>query len=182
MKENIKKTIFIISILYSFIIIALMLYSYSTSINTIEFNDDVKNIKTLNEYKEDLKNIEESTCKNTLNKLINHYEKTSYSGKVNLKDMDEGRIIKYAKAIINDCNLNDEIKDSIAIKMITSSIQFDEVIQKLYFQYEIKIPDLNNRLAMEPNMNALRYNINRKNQLEVIKIIIDKLKEESKYE
>lgn len=184
MKDKIKDSIFIVSIVYSIIIISLMLFSYSTSVNTVEFNDDSENIKILNQYKENLKDIGESTCKSSLNNLINHYEKTSYNGKVNLKDkiMDEDFVLKYAAAIIKDCNLNDETRSSVALKMLTSSIQFDEVLQRLYFQYEIKIPDLNNRLIMEPSMDGIRYNINRKNQLEAIKMIIDVLEGESKYE
>lgn len=182
MRDKIKSLIFIISMAYSIVIIVLMLYSYSTSINTIEFNDNEDNIKLLNNYKEKLANIEASTCKNSINELINHYEKTSFNGNVNLKEKYLGEveigIIKYAPSIIKECNLSDTDRSTMALKMLTSSIQFDEVIETLKFQYEIRIPDLNNRSMMETSLNPIRYNINRKNQLDIIEMLIDNLKEE----
>lgn len=184
MKEKIKRIIFTVAILYSIIVVILMFYSYSTSINTMPFTDESDNINTLNKYKEDLKNIKESSCKNALNNLINHYERTSYNGKVNLKDkyMDEDGVLKYAQAIFNDCNLKEDVRQKIAIKTITSSIQIDEVLKELYFQYEIRIPDLNNRSIMEMSFNTIRYKINRENQLEVIEMLVDMLKGEQGYE
>ena len=180
MKDKIRKSLFITAVIYSITVIILMLYSYSTSINTIEFNDNSDNIKVLNEYKEDLKDLQDSSCKNNLNMLINYYERTSYNGMVNFKDkyIEEDGLLKYVSLIIDECNLSDDIKSSLAIKMITASIQFEEVIKDLVFQYEIRIPDFNNRSLMEVELNPLRYNINRKNQLETIKMLIDVLKGE----
>jgi hypothetical protein len=184
LKEKIKEIIFTIAILYSIVIVILMIYSYNTSINTMPFTDESDNITTLNKYKEDLKNIEESSCKTALNNLINHYERTSYNGIVNLKDkyLDEDGVLKYAEAIFKDCSLKDDIRQKIAIKTISSSIQIDEVLKELYFQYEIRVPDLNNRSIMEMNFNTIRYKINRENQLEVIEILVDMLKGEQEYE
>ena len=184
MKKKIMNSLLIISIAYSIIIIVLMLCSYSTSINIIEFNDSNDNIKMLNNYKEELKNIESSACKNALSELINHYEETSFNGDVDLKNMylnDKG-VLHYATAIFNDCNLTDENKTSIGIKIITASIQFDEVLETLKFQYEIRVPDLSNRSILEVGLNTIRYNINRKNQLEAIKELIDILSKERNYE
>ncbi len=184
MKEKIKRVLFTIAILYSVIIVVLMLYSYSTSINTMNFYDDSENTNLLTAYKEDLKNIGDSSCKTALNNLINHYEKTSYNGIVNLKDkyIEEDGVLKYAQAIFNDCNLKGDFRRKIALKTIASSIQIDEVLKELYFQYEIRVPDLNNRSIMEMNFNTIRYKINRENQLEVIEILVDMLKGEQEYE
>ena len=180
MKEKIKKMIFTIAIIYSIVVVVLMLYSYNTSTNMMEFNDDSENINLLNEYKKDLINIKDSICKNALNDLIEHYEKTSYNGIVNLKDkyLSEDVPLKYATAIIKDCNLNDNIRKNIAFKVLTASVQSDEILKELYFQYEIKMPDINNRSIMETNLYAIRYTINRQNQLEIIKMLIDVLKGE----
>lgn len=184
MKEKIKGIIFTIAIVYSIVVVILMLYSYSTSIITISFTDKSDNINTLNKYKEDLKNIQESSCKIALNSLINHYERTSYNGIVNLKDkyIEEDGTLKYAEAIIKNCNLKDDVRQKIALKMITSSIQFDEVLKELYFQYEIRIPDLNNRSIMEISLYTIRYEINRVNQLDTIEMLVDMLKGEQVYE
>ena len=184
MKDEIKKLLLIFSIIYSIIIIVLISYSYNTSINTMEFNDDEENIETLNYYKNELNNIEESACKNEINKLINYYEKTSYNGNVNLKDkyMNEIGIIDYGASIIDSCHLSNSDRNKLGLKLISAAIQFDEVLELLRFQYEIRIPDLNNRSTLEIDLNTIRYNINRKNQLEIIEILIDNLKEGKEYE
>ena len=181
MKEKLKNTIFIISIIYSITIILLMLYTYTTSTNTIKLTDNKENITTLNNYKQRLNNIKPTPCTNSLNNLINHYENTSYNKKVNIKDKynEKDWIVDYFQPINNNCNLDKETKESLSTKILTASIQFDEVLQKLYFQYELKIPDLNNRSLIEPNLDQIRYNINRKNQLDAIKTIIDLLEEDN---
>ena len=184
MKDKIKNSLLIIAIVYSITILALMLYSYNTSINTIELNDGNENITVLNNYKEKIKNIEESTCKNALTNLIEHYDKTSYNGIVNLKDkyFSEDSVLNYATDIFNNCHLSDNDKNAIALKMLTASIQFDTVVERLLFQYEIRIPDYDNRLLMELSLNEISYNINRKNQLETMALLIDILDKEIKYE
>ena len=184
MKEKIKGIIFTIAIIYSIVIVLLMLYSYSTSINTMPFTDESDNINTLNKYKQDLKNIKESTCKSALNSFINHYERTSYNGIVNLKDkyMDEEIVLKYAEAVLNDCNLKENVRKKISFNLLTSSIQLDEILKELYFQYEIRVPDLNNRSIAEIDLSTISYHINRWYQLETIDMIIDMLKEEHENE
>ena len=181
MKDKIRNSLLIISIVYSVIIIILMICSYVTSSNTIEFNDDSKNIAVLDGYKEELNNIKESACKDSINNLINHYEKSSYKGQVNLKDkylLEEG-LIAYASETFENCKLDEKTKKEISTKILAASIQFDEVLQKLYFQYEIRISDLYNRSIIEPDLNSVRYKINRNLQLEIIEELIDNLKEES---
>lgn len=184
MKEKIKNSFFIISIAYSILVIVLMLYSYHTSINVIPFRDDEENLQALNDYKERLQNVNESSCKKALDNLINHYEKTSYDGDVNLQELyfSEDYYLEYAADIFNNCNLNKEERESIAIKMITASIQLDEIFQRLSFQYELRIPDLTNRDIMAIDTNTIEYNINRKNQLEIIKIVTDILEGENTHE
>ena len=184
MKERVKELIFIISIVYSLFIIALMLYSFFTSHNIIELNDSSDNIELLNNYKESLKNIKESTCKSALNDLIAHYEKTSYNGEINFKNQVEASdgLLNHASSLLKSCNFDEETRKSVVHNMLIASIQFEEVLQKFYFQYEIRIPDLNNRELSEPSLNVIRYSINRNSQLETIKLIIDYLKGEFEYE
>ena len=173
--KNIKDILFIISIVYSIIIIILSICSYFTSTNIVDLEDQDKNIKLVNEYRNSLNNINEGECKNTVKDLIDYYENTSYNGQVNLQEnvLNNQGLLNYAKEIFDNCNLNDEIKEKVGLKILTASIQFDEVILPLYFQYEIRIPDLQNRLLLEPNLLNIKYKINRKTQLEIIKILID---------
>lgn len=187
MKEKISNVLFIISITYSIVIILLMFISYSTSINNVMLNDNSNNKKLLSEYKESLREIDESACKDTLVDLINYYEKTSYDGIVNLTDiynryMNGDSVISYSSKIINNCNLDDKEKSFLANRMVDALLQFDDIIQQLYFQYEIRIPDINARVTQSLNMNETKYNLNRKNELEIIKMLIDVLEGETEYE
>ena len=179
MKETLKKFIFITSIFYAVTIVLLMLYSYSTSTVLFKFTDSKENLKKLDEYKEELKTIEDSACKSTINDLIVHYEKTSYNGEVNLKDFyfsDEG-ILKYAQSHFTNCELDEKEKEELSNYYVTAMLQFEETINDIRFQYEIRIPDRYNRGVIQPILNNLRYRTNRNTILDLIDTSINILKE-----
>ena len=175
MKDKIRKLIFITAIIYSIVIVCLMVYSYGNSINAFEFNDSEENKELLNKYKGRMLNIEDNSCKNAISDLIGYYEDTSYNGLVNLKDkyLSEKGLLSYIPPIIDNCNLKDDVRSSLALKTITASIQFDEIASPLFFQYELRIPDLTNRSIQEVYLNSINYNINRKNILETIELLLN---------
>ena len=180
MIEKVRKSVFVVMIIYSITIVLLMLYSYNTSYNKISFKDSNENIKTLEKYKEELKQLEDSTCKNAINELIKHYEDTSYNEEINLNEKYfKGKsLLSYTLDTFKKCNIPDEETRRLGLKFLEATIEFDEVVNELYFQYEIKIPDISNRKIIKPEMNQIRYQINRSIHLEIIKELIDKLKEE----
>ena len=179
MKEKIKKIIFITSILYAITIFSLMLYSYNTSNVVFEFTDSKENKELITKYKEELNTVKDSSCKETISDIIKHYENTSYNGNVNVKDYyfsSEG-ILTYALPLFEACELTEEERQDLSVDYLTAMLQFEEVINDIRWQYEIRIPDSNNRLVVQPLLNSLRYKINREAILDIIDKSINILKE-----
>lgn len=179
MKENIKKTLFVISIFYSFVIVILMVITTNNLVTTIELHDSEENEVKLKEYKEQLANLEQNSCTEVIDKIIKHYEETSYDGEVSLKEMYEydfdNSLLSYYSKVKENCKLSegDLKKYNLPNKFITSSIQRDESYQRYYFQYELKIDDYLTRLIVEPSISSLEYQINRTMELEIISTLIE---------
>ena len=102
MLEKIKKSLFVISIFYSIVIITLTFSTLKEMTTKVELHDTDENRNTLINYKKELEKFDKNKCTETINKIIKHYEDTSYDGEVNLKemyeyDLENGIISYYSK-------------------------------------------------------------------------------------
>jgi len=179
MKKNIKNALFIISVFYSFVIIVLMCVTMNNLVTEVEVHDSEENKSKLINYKEQLSNLPQTNCTAVINKLILHYEGTSYDGVVNLSELyeyDEDKsLLSYYQKVKDGCNITEEMekKYNLSMKFITSSLQWDELYQRYYFQYELKFTDYKTRLIVEPLLINLEYQINRTMELEIISSLIE---------
>ena len=186
MKEKIKSLLFSASIFYSVFIVGLMVFTLCIMTDSVELHDSDDNKSRLSDYKEIVSKLEDNECKNVINDIIKYYEDTSYNGSVNLKEMYDydgknGLLSYYIKAK-DACNVSqtEEKEYDFPTKFI-SSIMYREVIyQKYYFQYELKITDMNMRDIGEAQIHVTMYNASRNTLLDIISGLIEiSSKEES---
>lgn len=179
MKGKIKNILFIISIVYSVIIIVLIINTASNLVSTIELHDSDENRNKLHEYKQQVSLLEQNSCTEVINKIINHYEETSYDGEVNLREMYEydfdNSLLSYYSQAKENCKFSevDEKKYNLPTKFLTSSIQRDEIYQSYYFQYELRISDYITRLIVDPLLSGVEYQISKNMELEIIAALIE---------
>ena len=179
MKENIKKMIVGSFIFYCAIIVILMLFNYSNAIVEIELSDSVENIETLNNYKNQVQLLEQNKCTNIISELIDYYEKTSYDGMVNVKEMydfaSENVFLSFFSKIKEKCSLSDEDMDkyNLPVKFISYQMPQEHLYQKNMFQYELGLNDILMRNIAEPSLIGTEYNISKKIQLEIIDNLIE---------
>ena len=86
----------------------------------------------------------------------------------------EHSLLEYYSKVKDSCNIsNDEADDNrLATKFLTASIQFDEIYQSYYYQYELGLKDYLIRDISEPSLNMVEYKINRSLILEIIDFLI----------
>lgn len=179
MKEKIKNVLFSISLFYSVVIVVFMCITLNNMKASIELNDSEENRNTIINYKEQLLTLEKNDCTKVIGKIIEHYEETSYTGNVNLREMyeydNENSILSYYGEAKEKCAISkeDEEKYNFPIKFMTVSIQRDEIYQPYYFQYELSIEDRPMRLIAESAISNIEYKINRDMELEIISSLIE---------
>ena len=179
MRKKVKSILFVVSIVYSLVIVILMGITTKNLVGTVELHDTDDNKEMLLSYKEELLKLEQNDCTKVISQMIKHYEETSYDGEIILREMYEygleNGIISYYQLAKDKCNisLDDEKKYNFKAKFLTVSIQGDELFEKYYFQYELGIKDRPIRLIAEPFLLNVEYKINRDMELEIIKSLIE---------
>ena len=185
MKKNLKNILFTISIFYSLVVVVLMCITINDLVTEVELHDLDENKEKLIEYKEKLSKLPQNSCVEIINDLINHYEETTYDGKVNLNEIyinqEDNSLLSYYQKVKESCNITEEkeTKYNLPAKFITASIQWDELYKRYYFQYEIEIPDYMIRLIVDPEITNVEYQINRSMELEIIASLIEIASEEA---
>ena len=187
MKEKIKLMLEGAFIFYTITIIILTIYNGKTINKTIEFPSNDEYTETLNTYKQQLSTMKKNNCNNTINNLINYYEKTNYTT-ITYKEYynqtikgQTSTLLSHYPTIKQACNLNEQTinKYNLNFLFLTGSIQFDEIIQNQSYNYEINIKDNFFRQIVEPNLTTYEYNINRKSILIIISNLIEISKKEA---
>lgn len=179
MKEKIKNILFIISIFYSVVIIISMIFVTTNMVDSVDLSDTRENKSKLKEYKEQVSLLEENKCTKIINKIIKHYEETSYDGSVNIKEMFDydfdNSLLSFYGDVKESCNISDEDakKYNLPSKFVAASIQRDELYQRYYFQYELNFMDIYMRDIGQAVLSGIEYNINRTNILEIISDLIE---------
>lgn len=64
-------------------------------------------------------------------------------------------------------------KYNLPLKVMTASIQQDELFHRYYFQYEINIKDIFTRQIVEADLTNVEYTIRKGLELEVISNLIE---------
>jgi len=185
MKEKLKNSLIMFSIFYITIITILMFITYVNAEDTIHFEVVDNFNETLNNYKEEASSITNIDCQKYVNNLIDYVEKTNYSGDVNIKDMfnnvysEEILLSYYLKGKEACLQFTDENAKEYELPsmFITASIQNDEILQKYTTQYELIIKDNLVRLITEPQLVNTENNIKQNTELNIIKNIIEMVKE-----
>ncbi len=161
-----------------------MIVNISLSSSSVELHDDKENIKKLNTLKQEVLLLEDNSCSNVVNELIKYYEKTSYDGMVNLKELYDSKIdnsgfLGYYTDLKDSCNLTEEDNDKYSFSdlFITTTIQNEEIYQRYLYQYELGVKDLYFRSVVEPNLNNTEYRIRKKSELKIISNVIEMVKE-----
>ena len=112
MKEKIKNVLFGISLFYSVVIVVLMCITLNNMKASIELNDSEENRNAIINYKEQLLTLEKNDCTKVIEKIIEHYEDTSYTGNVNLRDMyeydNENSVLSYYGEAKEKCEISNE--------------------------------------------------------------------------
>lgn len=183
MKEKIKKTILYLSIIYSIIVIGMMFINRFSLTSSIELSLNEKDNYIIDKYALEIKLMEQTECTDTIKEMINFYKKTTYNGKVNLKEMynyniENSYLSLYSKASKN-CNLTEEEKEknNLSAEVLTVVMQEEKIIQQYIYQYELSIKDIYIRNINEPYLENTIYNIRKKMEKEVIKNLIEITKE-----
>ncbi len=180
MKENIKRVLFISSMFFSIMIVVLTILTLFNMSGTVNLSDTKDNIDELDGYKKEVLKVKNNKCRNEINNIIKYYEETSYDGDVSVKEMFdygfEHSLLEYYSKVKESCNIsNDEADDNrLATKFLTASIQFDEIYQSYYYQYELGLKDKLIRDISEPSLNMVEYKINRSLILEIIDFLIER--------
>ena len=178
MKEKIKLMLLGAFIFYTITIITLIIYNGKSINKTIEFPNNEEYTETLNTYKQQL---------STINNLINYYEKTNYTT-ITYKEYYNQMIKEQTPTLLSQfptikkaCSLNEQTinKYNFIFLFLTGSIQFDEILQNKYYNYELSIKDNYFRQIVEPNLIPYEYNTNRKSILIIISNLIEISKKEA---
>ena len=187
MKEKIKKVLLIISLTFISMFSLIEIFNVITYSNKVYLEDRKENIEKLNIYKKEFNKLEDSSCKKSLGKYIERYEKTSYKGEVSLKDIyneldyDDPITVIYQE-IRNNCNITpEEIKEYELIHSILDSItSYEDIFSSHRFPYEINIIDKEMRDIIEPALNDYRYDRIKRSELSFIKNVLKLLNEREK--
>lgn len=179
MKENIKKILIGSFIFYSIVIVILMIFNYNNATLEIELSDSNENIQELNNYKKKVNLLENNECTSIIRELITYYEKTSYNGIVNLKEMydlaGKNSFLNFFTKIKEKCILSDEDIDkyNLPTKFISYQMPQEHLYQQNRFKFEISIKDIWARNIAETSLIGTEYNISKKIQLEIIDNLIE---------
>lgn len=185
MNKKIKNILFTISTCYSLLILVLIIVKMNNFVTMIELTDSEENKNKLNEYKEEFNLLDKNDCTNLIGKVIEHYDETSYEGKIKIKDIydydGENSLLSYYLKIKDVCKFKDEILEEhgLPTKFITSSIQRDELYQRYMFQYELGFVDFYMRDIGQAALTGVEYNISKKIELEIIDSLITIYSKES---
>lgn len=178
MKNKIRNSLFVISIVFVITFLFLEIVNVVTYSDKIELEDREENLERLNDYKEKIDKLEDSSCKTSLEKFVKRYEDTSYNGKTSLKDIYNNLDAdSYASSYIdikNNCNITDEeVKEhELTYYILDCMITYEEFYNNIRFPYEIRVHDKLMREIAEPSLDSVRYFKIKRSELSFIKNVL----------
>lgn len=179
MKDKIKSLIQYMLISYMIIIMILTIVNMITIKKTLELTDSSENMVKINEFKKEINDLQDSSCKTLLNEMIKAYEKTSFDGIVKYKDIYDiywngTSFLSFYEDIIQDCNISKEKMQSMNMPyyVLNSTSFVDNLISKKMFDYEIGIKDKFFRESAETNRIGLDYKLSKQSEIIMIENIL----------
>ena len=146
---------------------------------TLELTDSSENMVKINEFKKEINDLQESSCKTLLNEMIKAYEKTSFDGIVEYKDIYDIywngiSFLSFYEDIIQDCNISKEKMQSMNMPyyVLNSTSFVDNLVSKKMFDYEIGIKDKFFRESAETNRIGLDYKLSKQSEIIMIENIL----------
>lgn len=177
MKDKIKDYILKISIFLYLFIIVFSIVNIINIKNSYELESITYESNELGEYKIKINQINNTECKNYINDFINSYENKNYT---NIKDMynsymNNDNFVSIVSENDNPCYVNKEIieDNDISTKILSIILTNDSIYDKYISNYELNINDFNNRNIMEPQAINSQLQLINKNELSLIKFLID---------
>ena len=184
-KKNIRTGLLFVSIFYIVSVVGLMIINFCLSKSNVELHDSDDNVKKIKELRQEALSLEVNSCTIVINDMITYYEKTSYDGKVNLKEMydmlnsENISFLDYYLQIKEHCGLTDAEREKYDYPhlFMTAVIQNEAMLQRYLYQYELGFKDLYFRMIAEPNLNNTEYLIRKRAELKAISNVIEMVKE-----
>lgn len=184
-KKNIRTGLLFVSIFYIVSVVGLMIINFCLSKSNVELHDSDDNVKKIKELRQEALALEVNSCTIVINDMITYYEKTSYDGKVNLKEMydmlnsENISFLEYYLQIKEHCGLTDAEREKYDYPhlFMTAVIQNEAMLQRYLYQYELGFKDLYFRMIAEPNLNNTEYLIRKRAELKAISNVIEMVKE-----
>ena len=184
-KKNIRTGLLFVSIFYIVSVVGLMIVNFCLSTSNVELHDSDDNVKKIKELRQEALSLEVNSCTIVINDMITYYEKTSYDGKVNLKEMydmlnsENISFLEYYLQIKEHCGLTDDEREKYDYPhlFMTAVIQNEAMLQRYLYQYELGFKDLYFRMIAEPNLNNTEYLIRKRAELKAISNVIEMVKE-----
>lgn len=184
-KKNIRTGLLFVSIFYIVSVVGLMIINFCLSKSNVELHDSDDNVKKIKELRQEALSLEVNSCTIVINDMITYYEKTSYDGKVNLKEMydmlnsENISFLEYYLQIKEHCGLTDAEREKYDYPhlFMTAVIQNEAMLQRYLYQYELGFKDLYFRMIAEPNLNNTEYLIRKRAELKAISNVIEMVKE-----
>lgn len=167
-------------IFYVIAIIVLIIFTGILKTDTFYITKNEEYDEKLNSYKQKLSSMEDNGCNKSIKNMIDYYERTNFDGNVKYKDynmqmIDSDPFLSNFSKIKTACNLSDEVIEKYDLKLLflSSFIQFDEIMQDYYYNYELSLKDIEFRIVFEPSLFNYEYQINRKSILAIISNLIE---------
>ncbi len=175
MRTKIKNILFILSTAFviTFVLVEVInLVSYN---DKIYLEDSKEHLDLLSDYKDKINNLEDDSCKSSLETFVKRYEKTSYKGEVSLKDIyDELAYTDSYPAIYQEIRSNCGISENdvkeygLVYGILDSMITYEEFFNNNRFPYEFHLYDTLTRDIVEPALNSYRYGKIKRSELSFI--------------
>lgn len=179
MKKNIKELLLYGMIGYFSLVIILMIFNMFNMTKEISLNIKADNKTKFTELKERVNQLEESSCKNVLNDMVNTYETTNYYGTVSLNEVYDyyrngQSFLQFYTQIKEKCNISDAAMEGYGLpnEMINSILYMEDIIPKYMFEYEINLKDNFIREIAESDSMNLKYNASKTSQLKIIEVLL----------
>ena len=184
-KKNIRTGLLFVSIFYIVSVVGLMIINFCLSTSNVELHDSDDKDKKIKELRQEALSLEVNSCTIVINDMITYYEKTSYDGKVNSKEMydmlnsENISFLEYYLQIKEHCGLTDAEREKYDYPhlFMTAVIQNEAMLQRYLYQYELGFKDLYFRMIAEPNLNNTEYLIRKRAELKAISNVIEMVKE-----
>ncbi len=180
MKEKIKNIVLYIGVFYMIVIPLMMIKTYFNMTSYIEINSSDEYNEEIIRYKNIISSYHDSLCKNYFDSLINKVDKDIKTRIIDIRkyyqDNNENNLLNYYTKAVDSCSsltIETMKEKNMPIIFLTASIQIDEIMADLYYQYELGFKDTNIRNINETVLNSLKNNIKIKNELTIIEELIN---------